>query len=141
MHAFLGRDITSHLFGIDKGASLKRFRANITFREYAAVFDAYPATPSDVIAAGEKALVIIYNGKSTDSLDSLRYQHFCDKVASKSSQHVKPQSLPPTSAAAKYHSLRVNLQVQQWKGSADALHPTDWAWQVCDYGFVPQQKT
>ena len=85
MHAFLGCDTTSHLFGIGKGTSLKRFRANITFREHAAVFDAYPATQSDVIAAGEKALVIIYNGRSTDTLDSLRHQRFCEKVASKSS--------------------------------------------------------
>ncbi len=36
----------------------------------------------------EKALVIIYNGKSTDTLDSLRHQWFCEKVASKSS-HAK----------------------------------------------------
>ena len=142
MHAFLGCDTASHLFGISKGTSLNRLQANITFREHAPVVDAYlAATPSDVIAAGEKALVIIYNGKSTDTLDSLRHQHFCEKVASKSSQHVKPQSLPPTSAAAKYHSLRVYLQVQQWKGSADNLHSTDWRWQVCDNGFVPQQTT
>jgi len=58
-------------------------------------------------------------------LDSLSHKRFCEKVASKTS-HVKPQSLPPTSAAAKYHSLRLYLQVQEWKGSADGLHPTDW---------------
>ena len=141
MHAFLGCDTTSHLFGIGKGTSLKRFRASTTFREQAAVFNSYPVNPDDVIAAGERALVIVYNGKSTDSLDSLRHQRFCEKVASKSSQHVKPQTLPPTSEAAKYHSLRVYFQVQQWKGAADSLHPTDWGWQVCDDGFVPQQTT
>ena len=67
-----------------------------------------------VVDAGEKALVIIYNGKSTDTLDSLRYQCFCEKVTSKS-YHVKPQTLPPTSGAAKYQGLRVYLQIQEWK--------------------------
>ena len=55
--------------------------------------------------------------------DSLQYQRFCEKVASKTS-HVKPQALPPTSGAAKYHSLHVYLQVQEWKRFADELHPT-----------------
>jgi hypothetical protein len=30
---------------------------------------------------------------------------------------VDPQALPPTSSAAKYHSMRVYLQVQQWMGN------------------------
>ena len=83
---------------------------------------------------------LTYNGKLTDTLDSLRHKRFCEKVASKTS-HVKPQSLPPTSAAAKYHSLRVYLQVQEWKGSAGGLHPTDWGWKECEEGFVPLQTS
>ena len=54
----------------------------------------------DVVDAGKKALILVYNGKLTDTLDSLRHKRFCEKVALKTS-HVKPQSLPPTSAAAK----------------------------------------
>ena len=89
MHAFLGcdSDTTSHLYGIGKGTSLKRFKASTTFQEQATVFDTHQATPKDVIEAGEKALVIIYNGKTTDTLDPLRYQRFCEKVASKSLNH------------------------------------------------------
>ncbi|GFS07562.1 hypothetical protein ElyMa_004735400 [Elysia marginata] len=41
----------------------------------------------------------------------LRYKRFWEKVAS-SITTVQVRSLPPTSAAAKYHSLRVYLQVQ-----------------------------
>ena len=63
--------------------------------------------------------------KVTDTLDSLCHKQFCEKVASKTS-YVKPQSLTPTSEAAKYHSLRVYLEVQEWKESADGLHPADW---------------
>ena len=140
IHALLGCDTTSRLYGIRKGASLKRFKVSSTFREQAKVFDTYSASMHDVVDAGEKASVIIYKGKLTDTLDSLWYQRFCEKVASKSS-HVKPQTLPPTSGAAKYHSLRVYLQIQEWKGSAVGLHPTDWGWQECDEGFLPLQTS
>lgn len=71
IHALLGCDTTSRLYGIGKGASLKRFRASHTFRKQAKVFDTHSASMYDVVDAGEKALMIIYNGKSTDILDSL----------------------------------------------------------------------
>ena len=67
------------------------------FREQAKVFNSDSASTCDVIDAGEKALILVYNGKLTDSLDSLQHQRFFEKVALKTS-HVKPQSLPPTSA-------------------------------------------
>ncbi|KAJ8346642.1 hypothetical protein SKAU_G00280430 [Synaphobranchus kaupii] len=125
---------------IGKGASLKKFKESDIFREQAEVFYAHSASTDDVAEAGEKAMVILYNGKSTDTLDSLQYHRFCEKVAS-SSTYVQPQVLPPTSGAAKYHSLRVYLQVQEWKGSTDGPRPTEWGWQKCDEGFVPIQTT
>ena len=140
IHAFLGCDTTSRLYDIGKGTSLSKFKASSMFREQAKVFNSDSASTRDVVDAGEKALLLVYNGKLTDSLDSLRHKRFCEKVASKTS-HVKPQSLPPTSAAAKYHSLRVYLQVQEWKGFADGLHPADWRWQECEEGFVPLQTS
>ena len=54
--------------------------------------------------------------------------------------HVKLQTLPPTSAAAKYHSLCVYLQIQQWKGSSD-VQQTAWGWRECDKGFLPLQTS
>ena len=96
------------------------------------------AATHDVIDTGEKALVLVYYGMLTDTLDSLQHKRLCVKVASTTS-HVKPQSLPPTSAAAKYHSLCVYLQVQEWKGSAAEIHLMDWGWQECKEGFVPIQ--
>ena len=70
------------------------------------VFYEHLAFVDDVAEAGEKAMVILYNGRSTDTLDSLRYHRFCEKVVS-SSTYIQPHVLPPTSGAAKYHSLRV----------------------------------
>ena len=140
IHAFLGCDTTSRLYGIGKGTSLSKFKASSMFREQAKVFNSDSASTCEVVDAGEKALILVYNGKLPDTLDSLRHKRFCEKVASKTS-HVKPQSLPPTSAAAKYHSLRVYLQVKEWKGSADGLHPADWGWRECEEGFVPLQTS
>ena len=60
------------------------------------------------------------------------------KVAS-STSYVHPRALQPTPGAAMYHSLRVYLQVQELKGSAGGLRPTELEWQQCDMGFVPLQ--
>ena len=138
MHAILGCDTTSRLYGIGKGAALKKFITNYDFREQATVFGTPSASTTDVVAAGENALVCLYNGKPGEGLNSLRYDRFCEKVAT-STSHVQPQSLPPTSAAAKYHSLRVYYQVQQWKGTVDDLLPQDWGWKECDGMFFPVQ--
>ena len=98
----------------------------------------HSASTHYVTCAAAGALVILYSGRSTATLDSLRHQRFREKVAS-SATHVHPQTLPPTSGAATYHSMRVYLQVQEWKGSADGRLSTEWGWQLCDEGFVPQQ--
>ncbi|CAM1317761.1 Uncharacterised protein r2_g2608 [Pycnogonum litorale] len=106
MHGLLCCDTTSQVYGIGKVASLKIFKTNAHFREQANVFDRQAASTDDVIEAGEKALACLCNGKPGESLKVVRHKRFCQKVAS-STSHVQPQSLPPTSAAAKHHSLRV----------------------------------
>ncbi len=88
----------------------------------------------DIAAAGEEVLVSLYNGKQNERIDVLRYKHFCEKVAT-SVSHVHPQTLPPSSAAAKYHSFRVYLQVQQWNGFD--LDPLEWGWEKRDGGLMP----
>ena len=62
------------------------------------------------------------------------YKHVCEKVATNVS-HVHPQTLPPTSAAAKYHSLRVYLQVQEWKGNK--LNQLEWGWEKREGRLMP----
>ena len=52
----------------------------------------------------------LYVGAKEDGLDVLRYRRFCDKI-SKGTSHVEPRTLPPTSAAAMYNSLRVYYHV------------------------------
>ena len=101
-----------------------------------AAFDSPSASAEEIVSAGEQVLVAIYNGKAGETLDSLRYQRFAEKVARHTSQ-VQPQTLPSTLAAAKFHSLRVFYQVQQWKGSSNELVPEDWGWKESEGLLVP----
>lgn len=135
IHAVLGCDTTSRLYGLGKGASLNKFMMSTLFQTQSQQFLAEDASPDVVEAAGEIALVCLYKGKPDESLDSLRYKRFCEKVAVKTSK-ILPQTLPPTSAAARYHSRRVYLQIQQWKGNNN-LQPVDWGWRMSDGNLVP----
>ena len=67
----------------------------------------------DLIRAGEEVIIVMYNGKGI--LDSLRYQTFCKKLL-ESNKVLEAKPLPPTSAAVKYHTMRVYCQVLEWKG-------------------------
>ena len=93
-HAILGCDTTSRLFGIGKGAIVKKFKTNAALQQAADVFDLVSFTPNDIESAGEKALVAIYNGKKEETLNTLRLTRYCEKVT-KSLTQVEPRSLPP----------------------------------------------
>ena len=110
IHAILGCDTTSRLYGLGKGLSLKRFTSSALFRDKAEQFCKKDTTVDDVIDAGEAALVCMY--------------------------HIRPQTLPPTSAAARYHNVRVYLQVQQWLVVCN-MKKTDWGWMTKDENVVP----
>ena len=73
---------------------------------FSKVYDCSKFIPESIVSAGEKALVYLYKGKLTDNLDSLRDTMFCQKLAS-SKLYIKPEVVPPTSAAARYHCIRV----------------------------------
>ena len=63
LHAFLGCDTTSRLFGIGKGFIIKKFRENKSLQQAAIVFDNPNATQAQMDHAGEAAFVVMYNGK------------------------------------------------------------------------------
>ena len=126
IHAILGCDTTSHMYGIGKGKALKKFQSSVEFRQAAATFHTRDANKADIIAAGEKALLCLLNAKEED-LDKTRYRRFCQKVATCTSA-VEAKSLPPTSTAWKYHSMRVYLQIEEWKGRQH--DPCEWGWKL-----------
>ena len=105
IHAMLGCDSTSRVFGLGKGVLLKKIRSNLHLQQYANVFSSRQSTNEDVKKAGEQTMVILYGGKKDDDLNFLRHKKFCEKVASNVAS-IEPQTLPPTSAAMKYLSYR-----------------------------------
>jgi hypothetical protein len=104
------------------------------FRELLRVFFSPASTREEVHSAGDAALALVYGARRGVTLDEYRYEKFCQRVA-RASNAVSPQNLPPTSAAAKYHSMRVFCQVQQWLGNA--INPKDWGWDEVDGRLVP----
>ena len=111
LHAITRCGTTSRLNGVGKATALKKFENVLHFKEQANAFSCHSAA-SDVVTAGEKALVSLFGGKPGVGVNALRYQRCFEKLSSKTS-HIEPQNLPPTAAAARFHSLRVYLQVKQ----------------------------
>ena len=72
------------------------------------------------MAAGEQAIVDLYNGNLKEGVNSLHYKCFYENVAKRTTV-VHPQTLSPTSAAAKYHSFRAYVQIQEWKGDISEM--------------------
>jgi hypothetical protein len=137
IHAVLGCDTTSRLYGIGKYKAVVKVKSDIFFARQAEVFMDSNASTDDVIEAGNNVLVSLYNGEKDENLDHLRLRRFYEKTAC-STAAVEPRTLPPTSAAAKYHSLRVYQQVQVWLGNDGQDVPADqWGWKVSDGRMVP----
>jgi len=82
-------------------------------------------------------LALIYGGSATDELNSLRYKTYMH-VSATSSQLFRPEKLPPTENAAKFHILRVHLQVLQWKSlSTKIADPSQWGWRLHEKKYIP----
>ena len=69
-------------------------------------------------------IVHLFGGVTLEGLDLLRFRKFASKVMT-STSCVQVHTLPPTSAAAAFHSQRVHLQVQTWTKS-NVLVPEVW---------------
>ena len=89
----------------------------------------------DIIIKREKSPLC--NGQDI-GLDELRYTKFCHKVTT-STTPVFPQSIPPTSAACYYHSLRVYCQIQEWKGNE--INQSEWGWKLQSGRYIAQRTS
>ena len=94
IHAILGCDTTFRVHGIGKAAALKKYANSLHFRRQAKVFNS-ASSVDDIVVIGENALVSLYVGKPGEKLNCMRYQRYCQKLATNSSQ-IQPQNLPPT---------------------------------------------
>ena len=124
IHAILGCDVTSRLFGLGKGLAVKRTKSDFQFCQQAKVFNQIGQAKEDIIVPEERALVSLYSDAKEEGLDVMRYRRFCDKIY-KGTSHVEPRTLPPTSAAAMYHCLRVYYHVMYWTGKGYSMKPEE----------------
>ena len=83
-----------------------------------------------------KPCIFAYRSWANDKLDDLQYKRYTEKMK-KAVKAVEVKSLSPTSAAARYHSLRVFYQICEWKGHASDLEPTEWGGKVVGQRFQP----
>lgn len=137
IHAVSGCDSTSALYGQGKGSVWKKVTGSQQFRPLTDVINACDASHESVVAAGLQFLVLLYGGRKYDSLNSLRYARYMDLTAS-STVPLRPERLPPTENAARFHIYRVHFQVVQWKTLMNTdLKPEDWGWNVIDGCLFP----
>ncbi len=111
IHAFTGCDTTSHIFSVGKQTAFQKLaNGESTIQSCANVF-LLPHQARNVIEDhGTKAMAVLFGGKSTDSLASLRYNLFSKKIITAKS-FVTPERLPPTESSTKYHCQRVYFQI------------------------------
>ena len=103
-------DTTSSLFGIGKGLSLKMLKKKKKFQECANFFNDESSTKDQVRAAGEKALIALYNGEENVSLDELRYNGFVQNLSRQRSRGRSRGGSLPTSLLAQ-GALSTNISL------------------------------
>ena len=133
LHSFTGCDTVSRIFGIGQGRLLSiRHKLSDMLVE---TFYNSGSRKDDIKNAGEKIFFLLLNLPSTDAnLDAARLRLFNSKVI-KGCAAIESTSLPPTSAAALQHSLRVYHQIQTWLEKD--LDATEWGWKIKDGNYVP----
>ena len=72
IHAFGGCDTTSATFGVGKMAIMKQVEKKKIARQVASVFLSPESTQENIGEQGAKLFVMLYGGKTTDTLNELR---------------------------------------------------------------------
>ena len=129
LHAYTGCDSTSRIFGVGKRSVFhKLVNSDATLKDCANSFILVPKqTSACIVKKGCQAMAVIFGGKRTDSLASLRYSVLGKKVAS-SQSFVTPERLPPTESSTKFHCLRVYYQIMVWLGQERDIDICAWGW-------------
>ena len=115
LHAMTGcGDITSALYRQDKKSAFGLLMFNDDISGYEVkVFNSETSSPAEVSVKGKKFVLALYGGQMLAMLDEYRYYAYtCNmNIASKSiGATFTLAALPPTSSAARQHSLRTYLQ-------------------------------
>ena len=139
LHAISGCDTTSSIYNQGKRTIVQKAQTKQHLQAHMDVFLKY-STPEEVAEAGEKIILSLYTAeKQFKTLDNYRGPAYKRAVKNvKVSSQFKLERLPPTTEAARQHSLRTYLQVQTWLGNT-TLSPLDWDWKLCSDILVPHR--
>ena len=136
LHAWCGCDTTSATFGQGKVGLIKKLKQSKEVQMISELMMDSNASVEEVGRVGVRLFVIVFGGKQSDSLNTLRHAKYMEMVAS--AKKIDPQKLPPTERAAHYHSLRVHLQVILWKElSVNSINPIFWGWKLVGSTLQP----
>jgi hypothetical protein len=128
-HALTGCDTTSYFANHTKRSAWKVFKnhhdllTNIGTGELT----------EETIKSAEAFICRMYNVQRTDSVDTARHILF--------SKSVKPEAMPPTTDALRFHLMRVHYQCMIWKSSSCSIpklpDPAEMGWKRTDTGLEP----
>ena len=129
IHAISGCDSTSAMYGHGKVGVFKNITKHRDSEILTSIIESGSSSHAQVVEAGLRLMTLLYGGKpESDTLNSLRYEGYMSQLSSCKNQP-RPERLPPTEDAAKYHIMRVHIQVVQWKYLMDIeLDAKEWGW-------------
>ena len=103
---------------------------SLQFRSTSEIFNHNNVCPSDLKQPGETLMSLSFGGKCDKSLCSLKYIKYINQLTTTVSK-IKPESLPPTSRATYFHSLRVYIQIWIWRHlEPNVIEPKEWGWKL-----------
>lgn len=114
VHAFTGCDTTLRIFGVGKKSAFQKLVNGKTTMQACANGFALPKQAKTAIEdLGSKAMTVMFGGKNTDALASLRDNLLNKKIVS-AKAFVIQEHLPPTESSTKYHCQRDYYQIMVW---------------------------
>ena len=113
IHAFTGCDTTSQFCVIAKGTCFSKLVKSKALQKLARRFYLRSKPKVEVEMEGLNTIKILYSVKANEKMFNFRYKRLLERIL-KANNFVKPERFPPTEVAARFHSYRFYLQVQQW---------------------------
>jgi hypothetical protein len=85
------------------------------------VIETESSSHEEVLDAGLQLMAVIYGGKPSDDLNHMRYTTYMNLMATSPIQP-RPERLPPTQNAAKYHIYWTLFQTAVWKSLGATIY-------------------
>jgi len=136
IHAISGCDTVSAVYRQGKHNTFNLVHKKHEFDMFK-IFNSPDSSHDEIQKAGETFLLKLYGARNHwTSLYAYRYIAYKKGISLTSlASSLQLAAFPPTSAAAKQHSYRTYLAVQEWTGNY--LQPTELGWKLENNIFLP----